>query len=133
MSQQAKPKKYRIGVAHIRASKNNTFITITDRSGAETISRKSGGAFVRNDRDEGSPYAAAKAAYAAAKEAMQRAGITHVIVKIKIIGRRTLLPGAQAALRALIRAGLRVIRVEDETPTPHDHIRKPGGRRGRRV
>ena len=130
MSQQ---KKIRLGVAHIRASKNNTFITITDRSGAETVSRKSGGAFVRNDRDEGSAYAAAKAAYAAAKEAMSRAGITHVVAKIKIIGRRSMLPNAQAALRALIRAGLRVIRVEDETPTPHDHIRRPGGRRGRRV
>ena len=131
MSQQQK--KIRLGVAHIRASKNNTFITITDRSGAETITRKSGGAFVRNDRDEGSAYAAAKAAYAAAKEAMSRAGITHLFVKIKIIGRKSMLPNAQAALRALIRAGLRVVRVEDETPTPHDHIRRPGGRRGRRV
>ena len=42
-------------------------------------------------------------------------------------------PGAQAAIRALARAGLRIGRIEDVTPLPHDGTKKKGGRRGRRV
>ncbi len=42
-------------------------------------------------------------------------------------------PGAQAAIRALARAGFRIGRIDDVTPIPHDTTRKPGGRRGRRV
>ncbi|HNQ33217.1 MAG TPA: 30S ribosomal protein S11, partial [Methanoculleus sp.] len=42
-------------------------------------------------------------------------------------------PGAQAAIRALARAGMRIGRIEDVTPVPHDSIRGKGGRRGRRV
>jgi small subunit ribosomal protein S11 len=42
-------------------------------------------------------------------------------------------PGAQAAIRALARAGIRIGRIEDVTPVPHDGTRKKGGRRGRRV
>ncbi|MGI0031760.1 MAG: 30S ribosomal protein S11, partial [Nitrososphaeraceae archaeon] len=41
--------------------------------------------------------------------------------------------GAQAAIRALARAGFRIGRIDDVTPIPHDTTRKPGGRRGRRV
>ena len=41
--------------------------------------------------------------------------------------------GAQAAIRALARAGMRIGRIEDVTPLPHDGTRKKGGRRGRRV
>lgn len=42
-------------------------------------------------------------------------------------------PGAQAAIRALSRMGLRIGLIEDVTPLPHDGCRKKGGRRGRRV
>ncbi len=42
-------------------------------------------------------------------------------------------PGAQAAIRALASAGLRIGRIEDVTPVPHDGTKKKGGRRGRRV
>ncbi|MEM5822593.1 MAG: 30S ribosomal protein S11, partial [Ignisphaera sp.] len=42
-------------------------------------------------------------------------------------------PGAQAAIRALARAGFIIGRIEDATPIPHDTTRRPGGRRGRRV
>ena len=42
-------------------------------------------------------------------------------------------PGAQAAIRALTRAGLKIGRIEDVTPIPHDGTKKKGGRRGRRV
>ena len=46
------------GIAHIYASFNNTIITITDLSGAETVTKSSGGMVVKQDRNESSPYAA---------------------------------------------------------------------------
>lgn len=128
-------KKGKIGVAHIYSSFNDTIVHITDITGAETIARHSGGMFVDADRLEGSPYAALKAAMAAAKEAQSK-GITHIIVKVRAPGgikSRIPGPGATAAIRGLSRSGLMLIRVEDVTPLPHDGCRRPHGRRGRRV
>ena len=42
-------------------------------------------------------------------------------------------PGAQSALRALARAGMKIGRIEDVTPIPSDSTRRKGGRRGRRL
>ncbi len=128
-------KKGKIGVAHIYSSFNDTIVHITDVTGAETLARFSGGMFVDADRLEGSPYAALKAAMAAAKEAKKK-GITHLIVKVRAPGgikSRIPGPGATAAIRGLSRSGLILIRVEDVTPIPHDGCRRPHGRRGRRV
>jgi ribosomal protein S11 len=50
--------KEKWGIAHIFASFNNTIITITDLSGAETVTKSSGGMVVKQDRNESSPYAA---------------------------------------------------------------------------
>ncbi|MBP1911911.1 30S ribosomal protein S11 [Thermococcus stetteri] len=128
-------KKEKWGVAHIYSSYNNTIIHITDLTGAETISRWSGGMVVKADRDEPSPYAAMIAARRAAEEAMEK-GITGVHIKVRAPGgskSKSPGPGAQAAIRALARAGLRIGRVEDVTPIPHDGTRPKGGRRGRRV
>jgi len=123
------------GVAHIYSSYNDTIVHITDITGAETISRISGGMIVRADRDESSPYAAMQAAFRAARAAMDR-DITRVNIKVRAPGGhgpKTPGPGAQAAIRALARAGLRIGRIEEVTPMPHDGTRRPGGRRGRRV
>ncbi len=131
----AQEKKGKTGVAHIYSSFNDTIVHITDITGAETLARFSGGMFVDADRLEGSPYAALKAAMAAAKEA-KRKGITHLIVKVRAPGgikSRIPGPGATAAIRGLSRSGLILIRVEDVTPIPHDGCRRPHGRRGRRV
>lgn len=128
-------KKEKWGVAHIYSSYNNTIIHITDLTGAETISRWSGGMVVKADRDEPSPYAAMIAARRAAEEAMEK-GITGVHIKVRAPGgskSKSPGPGAQAAIRALSRAGLKIGRVEDVTPIPHDGTRPKGGRRGRRV
>jgi hypothetical protein len=62
-------------------------------------------------------------------------GITALHIKIRATGgngTKTPGPGAQSALRALARAGMRIGRIEDVTPVPSDSTRRKGGRRGRR-
>jgi small subunit ribosomal protein S11 len=133
MSSAKKTEKW--GVVHIFSSYNNTIIHITDISGAETVARTSGGMVVKADRMESSPYAAMRAASLAADMAKDK-GITAIHIKVRApggSGPRTPGPGAQAAIRALARAGFRIERIEEVTPVPHDGTRKPGGRRGRRV
>ena len=126
----------RWGIAHIYASYNNTIIHITDITGTETIARTSGGQVVKSDRLESSPTAAMVAAKKAAETALDK-GINSIHVKIKAPGGHNGPtnpgPGAQAAIRALSRMGLRIGIIEDVTPLPHDGCRKKGGRRGRRV
>ena len=131
-----KPRPMRWGVAHIYSSYNNTIIHITDISGTETLALTSGGQVVKTDRLESSPTAAMTAAKKAAETARDK-GITGIHVKIKAPGGHNGPnnpgPGAQAAIRALSRMGLRIGIIEDVTPMPHDGCRKKGGRRGRRV
>ncbi|MDI6885532.1 MAG: 30S ribosomal protein S11 [archaeon] len=125
----------RWAMAHIFSSFNNTVITITDMTGAETIARASGGMIAKADRDESSPYTAMLMATQLAERLKERE-ITGIHVKVKAAaGRksRTTAPGAQAAIRAFARAGLRIGRIEDVTPIPHDGTKRPGGKRGRRV
>ena len=128
--------RLRWGIAHIYSSYNNTIIHITDITGSETISKASGGMVVKADRLESSPTAAMIAAKKAAELAIEK-GITGAHVKIKAPGGhngpQNPGPGAQAAIRALSRMGLRIGIIEDVTPIPHDSCRKKGGRRGRRV
>lgn len=123
------------GVAHIYASHNNIIITLTDITGAETLAKCSGGMVVKAAKDEGSPYAAMRAAERIAEAAKEK-GINQIYVKVRAPGgnkSHSPGPGAQAAIRALSRSGLRIGRIEDVTPIPHDGTKKKGGRRGRRV
>lgn len=125
----------RWAVVNIYASFNNILMTVTDVTGAETIAKCSGGMVVRAAKDEGSPYAAMKAAERLADQAREK-GIDSLHVKVRAPGghkSKSPGPGAQAAIRALARAGMRIGRIEDVTPLPHDGTRKKGGRRGRRV
>ncbi|MFW9851543.1 MAG: 30S ribosomal protein S11, partial [Candidatus Thorarchaeota archaeon] len=97
----AKKQERKYGIAHIFSSYNDTIIHITDISGAETFSRKSGGMFVKADRNESSPYAAMKSANAAAQEAQSK-GVFNLYVRYRAPGghkNRTPGPGTQAALR----------------------------------
>jgi len=131
----ASKKTEKWAVVHIYSSYNNTLIHITDISGAETIARTSGGMFVKADRMESSPYAAMRSASSAAETAKDK-GITAIHIKVRApggSGPRTPGPGAQAAIRALARAGFQIGRIEEVTPIPHDGTRRSGGRRGRRV
>lgn len=122
-------------IVHIYSSYNNTAVHVTDLSGAETIARTSGGMFVKAARLESSAYAAMRSASHAATVAKDK-GITAIHIKVRApggSGPRTPGPGAQAAIRALARAGFRIGRIEEVTPIPHDGTRRRGGRRGRRV
>jgi small subunit ribosomal protein S11 len=125
----------RWAVVNIYASFNNILMTVTDLTGAETIAKCTGGMVVRAAKDEASPYAAMKAAERIA-DAVREKGIDSLHVKVRAPGghkSKSPGPGAQAAIRALARAGMRIGRIEDVTPLPHDGTRKKGGRRGRRV
>jgi small subunit ribosomal protein S14e len=123
------------GVAHLFASFNDTFVHVTDLSGRETLVRVTGGMKVKADRDESSPYAAMLAAQDVA-EKCKELGLTALHIKVRGTGgskARSPGPGAQSALRALARNGLKIGRIEDVTPIPSDCTRRKSGRRGRRL
>ncbi|KAG5457279.1 MAG: ribosomal protein S11-domain-containing protein, partial [Olpidium bornovanus] len=135
------------GVAHIFASFNDTFVHVTDLTGRETIVRVTGGMKVKADRDESSPYAAMLAAQDVAAKCKE-VGVTALHIKLRATGGNGTKtpgeqilpvenciprPGAQSALRALARAGMKIGRIEDVTPIPTDSTRRKGGRRGRRL
>lgn len=129
------PKKRKLAVIHVYSSKNDTIITATDMSGAETFAWASGGMIVKSDREEGRPYAAMQAAIRVVNSLKEK-GITPVYIKIRAPGgngSKTPGGGAQAVVRAIARAGVRLQKIEDVTPVPTDSMRKKGGRRGRRV
>ncbi len=125
----------KVSVVHIYSSHNDTIITATDITGAETFAKASGGMVVKSDREESSPYAAMRAAERIAEQLKEKE-ITEIIVKVRAPGGNRSLtpgPGSQAAIRALARAGMKILRIEDVTPIPHDTTRKKGGKRGRRI
>ena len=67
---------------------------------------------------------------------LKTVGINAVHIKIRARGgvnSKTPGPGAQSAIRALARNGLKIGRIEDVTPVPTDSTRRGGGRRGRRL
>ena len=124
-----------MAVCHIYASFNDTFVHVTDPSGRETIVKVTGGMKVKADRDEASPYAAMLAAQDVAVKCKEL-GIGGLHIKMRATGgnrTKTPGPGAQSALRALARAGLKIGRIEDVTPIPSDCTRRASGRRGRRL
>lgn len=130
------PQKIRWGIAHIYSTYNNTIITVTDITGTETLARSSGGQMVKTDRLESSPTAAMAAAKKVA-EIIREKGINGLYIKVKAkggqSGQRNPGPGAQAAIRTLPREGIRIGKIEEVTPEPHNGCRMKGGRRGRRV
>jgi small subunit ribosomal protein S11 len=111
------------GIAHIKATFNNTIVTITDPSG-ETIAWASAGkgGFFKGAR-KSTPYAAGRAAENAAQLA-KKAGMTEVEVKVKGPG-----AGREQAILNLQNAGLKITGIEDVTPLPHNGCRPPKRRR----
>lgn len=134
--EQSYNQKIRWGIAHIYASYNDTIITVTDITGTETLARSSGGQMVKSDRLESSPTAAMGAAKKVA-EICKEKGINGLYIRVRAKGGhngpKNPGPGAQAAIRALSRVGMRIGKIEEVTPEPHNGCRMKGGRRGRRV
>lgn len=131
-----KEKRLNWGIAHIYSSYNNTIVHVTDITGSETLSRASGGMVVKSSRLESSPTAAMEVGKRTA-ENIKTKGINALHVRVRAPGGhngpRSPGPGAQAAIRALARSGIKIGVIEDVTPVPHNGCRKKGGRRGRRV
>lgn len=129
------PREDKWGVAHIFSTSNNTIIHVTDLTGAETVSRYTSGMMTDKAREGGNPFPAMQASRKAAELAIAK-GITGVHIRVRAWGgTKSKSPGAgaQPAIRALARAGLRIGMIEDVTPIIHGKMRAKGGRRGRRV
>jgi small subunit ribosomal protein S11 len=110
------------GVAHIKATFNNTIVTITDNSGAVVSWASAGKQGFKGSR-KSTPFAAQVAAEAAAKESLSL-GMKRVEVLVKGPG-----AGREAAVRSLQAAGLEVTAIKDVTPIPHNGCRPPKRRR----
>ena len=123
------------GVIHIYSSGNNTILHVTDITGAETISRVSGGMITKADRLKSAPFQGMLAAQRVVKETLER-GITEVDIRIRAPGGHkspSVGKGSQAAIKAISRSKLKINIIEDSTPIIHGYMRKKGGRRGRRL
>ena len=110
------------GIAHIRASFNNTIITITDAEGNVVAWSSAGGIGFKGSR-KGTPFAATQAAINAGNAA-KGFGMRSVEVKVKGPG-----SGRESAIRALQTIGLDVRLIRDVTPVPHNGCRPPKRRR----
>jgi small subunit ribosomal protein S11 len=110
------------GAAHIRATFNNTIITITD-VGGNAVSWASAGELGFKGSRKSTPFAAQMAAEAAAKLAMDH-GMKTVEVYVKGPG-----SGRESAIRALQAVGLEINMIKDVTPIPHNGCRPPKRRR----
>lgn len=110
------------GIVHVKASFNNTIITITDTTG-KTISWGTAGKVGFKGSKKSTPFAAQMAASTAAKEAMDM-GLRKVEVWVKGPG-----SGREAAIRSLSAAGLEITVIKDVTPIPHNGCRPPKRRR----
>lgn len=121
-----KPKKVRKnvvrGIAHIRASHNNTIVTITDTNG-ETICWDSAGTIGFKGARKSTPFAATRAGESAGQKA-RKVGMSEIEVHIKGTG-----SGRESAVNGLVSTGLRVTAVEDHTPIPHNGCRPSKRRR----
>jgi small subunit ribosomal protein S11 len=126
MGKAVKKKQKRVvarGIVHVKATFNNTHVTITTPNG-ETISWGAAGTVGFKGTRKSTPYAAQRAAEHAATAAM-RHGLREVDVLVKGVG-----SGRESAVRALANAGLRVVSIQDVTPLPHNGCR---ARKRRRV
>ena len=110
------------GVAHIKATFNNTHITLTDHNGNVIVWEKAGTSGFKGSR-KSTAYAATVAAEKAANVAISL-GLTSLDVKVKGPG-----AGRESAIRALAVTGLQIKSIVDVTPLPHNGCRPPKKRR----
>jgi len=109
-------------IAHIKASFNNTLVTITDTNG-ETLCRQSAGTIGFKGSRKSTPFAATRAAEEAASVA-KKLGVQECEVRVKGAG-----SGRESAVTALQNAGIKITAIEDHTPIPHNGCRPRKKRR----
>jgi len=109
-------------VVHIKATFNNTLVTITDPDG-DTVCSSSAGCIGFKGSRKSTPFAAQQAGQKAANDA-KRFGVNEVEIKINGPG-----PGRESAISAIQQAGLRISSIEDVTPIPHNGCRPKKRRR----
>lgn len=110
------------GLAYVRASFNNIIISMTNKAG-QVISWSSAGKAGFRGSKKNTPYAAQIAAGDAAGKAYE-AGLRYVEVYVKGPG-----SGRESAIRAIDGAGIKVTKIRDTTPIPHNGCRPPKKRR----
>lgn len=110
------------GIAYIQASFNNIIISLCNNQG-QVISWGSAGKAGFKGSKKNTPYAAQMAAQTAAQTALD-AGLKHVEVLVKGPG-----AGRESAIRAIDSTGIKVTRIKDVTPIPHNGCRPPKKRR----
>jgi small subunit ribosomal protein S11 len=110
------------GIAHVKATFNNTMITITDRSGNAVTWASAGKAGFKGSK-KSTPFAATLAAEQCGREAMAM-GVRKIDVKVQGPG-----SGRESAIQGLASAGLHIKSIEDVTPLPHNGCRPPKKRR----
>ena len=109
-------------VAHIKATFNNTLITIADQAGNVLVWGSAGTAGFKGSK-KSTPFAATMAAEQVGREAMAM-GVRKVVVRVRGPG-----SGRESAIQALASAGLTVESIHDVTPLPHNGCRPPKKRR----
>lgn len=110
------------GIAHVKASHNNTIVTITDTNG-ETLCWDSAGTIGFKGARKSTPFAATRAGESAGQKA-RKIGVNEVEVYVKGTG-----SGRESAVTGLVSTGIRVTAVEDHTPIPHNGCRPSKRRR----
>lgn len=111
-----------VAVAHIKATFNNTTVTMTDTRG-DTLCWASAGTSGFKGSRKSTPFAGQCAAQQAAEKAI-KFGVKDIDVRVKGPG-----SGRESAITALQSAGLNVKSLEDCTPIPHNGCRPPKKRR----
>ena len=110
------------GIVHVKATFNNTLVTITDSNGDVLVRESSGTNGFKGSR-KSTPFAATRAAETAASKA-RKMGLNEVEVRVKGPG-----SGRESAVTALQAAGLKIVSIEDITPIPHNGCRPRKKRR----
>ena len=110
------------GIAHVRATQNNTIVTITDPNG-ETVAWDSAGTIGFKGARKSTPFAATRAGEQVGHKA-RKIGMSEIEVRIRGSG-----SGRESAVNGMVSTGLRVLAVEDRTPVPHNGCRPPKRRR----
>jgi 30S ribosomal protein S11 len=110
------------GIAHIKATHNNTIVTITDVNG-ETLAWDSAGTIGFKGARKATPFAATRAGEQVGQK-VRKMGMSELEVKITGSG-----AGRESAVQGLASTGLRVTAMEDHTPVPHNGCRPRKKRR----